>query len=393
MKKRFVPAILFCTLIPAFANAQGFILEDAKKLDALKTTLHRAMRLPGDTVLTQLMDNAQAAMKDSLYSVTFLKRRTAPSGNPHDYMSQAPYWWPDSTKKDGKPYIRRDGRINPERNDSKDYGQMGAMSRSVQALAKAFFISGDEKYAQRATKLLRTWFVDTATRMNPHLDYGQFIPGITAGRGIGIIETVGLTNIPDAITMLRKSKSWNAYVDTGVWHWFHQYRNWLQNSTNGKDEASQLNNHGTYYDLQVAVFSIYIGDTATAHDLLRTQTIKRIDQQFTIEGAQPLELIRTKSWGYSTMNLSGWCRLAKVGEIVGVDLWHYKTMDGKGIEKVFEWFAPYVLKQKRWPYEQIEPFTYETINELFRQAAKEYPGTLVARTAMALTAGPTGKDH
>jgi hypothetical protein len=209
--------------------------------------------------------------------------------------------------------------------------------------------------------------------MNPNLNFGQYIPGINDGRGIGIIETVGLTNIPDALAMMQQSKYLTANFVTGIKQWFNQYIEWLINSKNGKEERSQINNHGTYYDMQLADFALFIGDKALAQKVIKEQTIARIDQQLTVDGAQPLELVRTKSWGYSIMNLVGWCKLAVIADKISIDLWNTTTVDGKGIRRMFEWFTPHVLKEKTWKYEQIEPFSYDNILTIYSLANSKYP--------------------
>jgi hypothetical protein len=348
-----------------------FILQDEKKLTAFRQ-LYKGKDKNALQKVDSLIAEVNKTLQSGPYSVTYEKAKVAPSGDKHDYVSQAPYWWPDSSKPGGKPYIRRDGRINPERNLSKDYGQLGKLHTEVRQLGLAYYFTGNEQFAKKAVQLMQVWFIDTATRMNPNLNFGQYIPGINDGRGIGIIETVGLTNIPDALAMMQESPNITPAFITSVKQWFRQYADWLVNSKNGKDERSQINNHGTYYDMQLADYALFIGDTSLASKVIKEQTIPRIDQQFTVDGAQPLELIRTKSWGYATMNLVGWCKLATVAQHVAIDLWHTQTIDGKGIQRVIDWFTPYLLKEKTWKYEQIEPFSYNSILTVFNLAVEKY---------------------
>lgn len=354
--------------------ALQYILQDEQQLTTYKQ-LYKSKDPDAVKEVDSLMAQAREALQSGPYSVTFQKSKLPPSGDKHDYVSQAPYWWPDSSKPGGLPYIRKDGRINPERNQSKDYGQLGRLNVDIKQLGLAYYFTGDERYVLKAVTLMKTWFIDTATRMNPNLNYGQYIPGITDGRGIGIIETVGLANIPDALAMMQRSKNISPAFVSGIKQWFKEYTEWLMNSKNGKDERSQINNHGTYYDMQVADFALFTGDRSLAQKVIKEQTIPRIDQQFTVDGAEPLELIRTKSWSYSVMNLVGWCKLAVIADRVNIDLWHAETIDGKGIRRVLEWFMPYTIQEKTWKYEQIEPMSFNTITMLFDIAARRYPGS------------------
>jgi hypothetical protein len=375
-KQTFMP-YLYVILIVAGLNASaqtkntGFILQNEQQLSALKKQYNS-----GDAMVTKevnlLLANADKALTAGPYSVTLHKTKVAPSGNPHDYVSQAPYWWADPSKADGKPYIRKDGERNPEIYQLHDDSQLKDLCESVKKLSFAYYFTGKEQYAQKAAGLMNTWFIDAATKMAPNLNYAQYIPGINDGRGIGIIESRSLSNIPDALAMMQGSKSITGSLQTGVKQWFAEYLKWLQTSKNGKDEKGSQNNHGTYYDMQVVDFAIFSGDEKLARDVIQNRTIGRIDTQFTVDGKQPLELERTKSWSYSNMNLMGWCKLAVLADRLNVDLWHTEK-DGRGIKKCIAWLVPYLLKQKQWAFKQIEPMSYEDMLISCSLAKSKYP--------------------
>jgi hypothetical protein len=284
----------------------------------------------------------------------------------------APYFWPDPNKPDGLPYIRRDGKVNPER-DKYDAPLLGKMNRAVSTLALAYYLTGEERYAEHAALLLRTWFLDEKTRMNPNLNYGQFVPGVNEGRGNGIIDTVGLLSVVDAVGLLEGSKTWTKSDQAGMQAWFGEYVKWLRTSKNGKEEAAAANNHGTWYDVQVVTFALFSGEKEeSVKEFLEECKTKRIARQIDPDGKQTLELKRTKAYDYSLVNLRGLFALATLGDRVGVDLWHYETKDGRSIRKALDWMVPFAAGEKEWPYEQITQLKGASLAPLLRRAATAY---------------------
>ena len=281
------------------------------------------------------------------------KKQTPPSGDKHDYMSMGPYWWPNPSTPNGLPYVRRDGETNPEIASIPDQSNLVHMGNAVHALALGYYLTGDEQYASRAVLLLRTWFLDPATRMNPNLNYGQAIPGITVGRGIGLVSLRDLPLVLDGITLLSQSPSLTQADREGLRSWFNSYLDWLQNSHNGRDEAAAKNNHGSWYDQQLAGIALFLGDTTLARNVIETAETKRIAYQIRADGREPLELARTKSFSYSAFNLTALMCLAQEGQRAGVDLWDYRAPDGGSIRADLNFLLPYAAGEKKWTYESL----------------------------------------
>jgi len=300
-----------------------------------------------------LIQDAEQALEMQPVSVMD-KTKTPPSGDKHDYLSQAPYWWPDPTTPDGLPYIRRDGEVNPEyRSDATDRTNLGRMMDAVSTLGLAYGETQDERYAEHAAKLLRAWFLDPATRMNPNLDYAQGVPGISEGRGFGIIDTSGLTGVIRACGWLGRSDAFTDADNEAMREWFAAYLNWLQASENGKQEAATLNNHATHYDVQVVAYALFTGQRELARRIVEDAKTRRIATQIEPDGTMPLELERTRAFSYSTLNLRGFFDLADLARDLDVDLWNFETPDGRGLRKALDYLAPYVDESKTWPHPQI----------------------------------------
>lgn len=323
------------------------------------------------TAYKRLLKDADKVLEEGvLYSVMH-KKQIPPSGDKHDYMSQAPYWWPDPTKKDGLPYIKKDGVKNPELKDITDTNEMDDVEKDAQTTALAYFFSKDERYAAHAAKLIKTWFLDKETRQNPNLNFSQGIPGINKGRGIGIIESRELYKIIDAAILLRGSKSWSEDDHTALKKWFSEFLTWLLESPNGKDEAKEPNNHGNYYNMQVINFALFTEQKELA--LKQINIAKQlIIKQITPDGSQPLELARTKSWDYVNMNLLGYCFIARLADKVGADVWHFETSDGKSVKKCVNWLVPYLKKEKAWTHEQIKKMDYAETLAILKMSAKAF---------------------
>jgi len=342
----------------------------SEEVSRARTRLER-----GDTLLRPALDRllreADSALTAGPFSVMD-KTRVPPSGDRHDYISLAPYWWPDRRKPDGLPYIRKDGERNPETQADYDSPRLGRMIGAVNTLALAYYFTGSERYAQHAAQLLRAWFLDPATRMNPNLEYAQTIPGITGGRGTGIIDTRELPRLLDDIALLKGSPSWTVRDRQGMREWLTAYLQWLRTSRNGRDEFAAPNNHGSWYDAQTAALALFLSQPEVAREILESSKMRRIARQIEPDGSQPLELARTRSLDYSVFNLEALMQLAELGRNVDVDLWHYEAPGGGSIRKALDYLAPYADTSRKWPGRQITPMSPSRLLAMLRLGELAY---------------------
>jgi hypothetical protein len=321
----------------------------------------------------KLRQEADQALRVAPLSVT-QKSRVAPSGDPRDYASTAPYFWPDPAKPDGLPYVRRDGEVYPgSRTDESDIQRAQLLARTVGTLTRAYAATREEAYAAHAARLLRTWFLEPATGMRPHLNFAQGVPGVNTGRQIGIIEGTNLVGAVEDSLRLRGSAAWTDADHAALQQWTAAFLDWYLTSPFGVKEAAAGNNHGTHYDVQVMRMALFLDRTDLARQVAETAKTRRIAAQIEPDGRQPHELERATSWSYSRMNLGGFMQLASLAERVGVDLWRYETADGRGIRRALDFLVPYVRDPaKPWPYPQSKDADLRDFAPLLRQAAKAY---------------------
>ena len=297
-----------------------------------------------------LITQALRALNQTPLSVVD-KTKSALSGDKHDYYSMGPYWWPDPSKPNGEPYIRRDGVVNPERNgEGFDANRLSRLSDNVSNLALAHFYTGDLRYAQKAAQLIRVWFLDADTKMNPNLSYAQAIPGVTAGRAEGIIDGHRLIPVIESIGLLAPSAVLSQTEMRDLERWFGDLALWMATSPTGQEERAKSNNHGIFYDLLIAQFSLFARQPQIATQVISSFPETRMSRQFSADGSLPEELTRTRSWHYSHWTLGAIGKLAGLGECVGLDLWRTNLPDGRGLARSLAFMTKYVARENTWTF-------------------------------------------
>ncbi|QRP50811.1 alginate lyase family protein [Amycolatopsis sp. FDAARGOS 1241] len=368
-------------------------------LDGARLTKNRVGLLLGDatlrTSLGDLLDQADAALAKGPWTVVD-KDRVPPSGDKHDYLSLAPYWWPSqpatADNPQGCPYVQRDGVLNPETTAVPDKAERLTAFSSIYQLSLAWFYTRKPEYAQRAARDLRTWFLDTATKMNPNLNFAQGIPCKNDGRGIGIIEfAYTFTQVLDAAQILSTgAPGWSKSDAKGMQGWSADFLAWLRTSQNGKDEAAETNNHGSFYDMLTAGIALYTGDKALAKQIVLTAEKTRLDHQIAADGSQPEESTRTRSFHYHTFNLVALTRLAQIGRHVGVDLWSYHTPEGGSLFKAVDHLLPAATGgASQWPLPDLNFLQYAALDSVHAAADA---GDAQARAALPHIPAPPGGD-
>lgn len=311
-----------------------------------------ALAMPGTAFNVAEIDRVRilAAASNALAvaPITITKFRAELSeGGLHDYYSNGDYWWPNPDTTNGLPYVQRDGQSDPANfNEHRDC--LRQLHDAVAALGAAYKITGDDRYAAKAAGLLRVFFLDPATRMNPNLQYAQAVPGVASGRSFGIIDTLRLIEIPRAVEAMEKSPAFPPDVVKGLKEWFSDYITWMRTSKNGIQESNASNNHAVAYWLQVAVFAEFTGNQEDLAECRRRFEEVFVPKQMAPDGSFPRELARTKPYGYSIFQLDNMATLCQVLSTSMDNLWQFQLPDGRGIRKAMEFMYPYLLDKNKW---------------------------------------------
>lgn len=319
-------------------------------------------------------------------SYTIINKPYFPPGvKPNDYVSVSPYKWPNPDTPDGYPYISKDGQINPEsRTKYTDQKKISSMISAVQNLGLAYYYTEDVRYAKRIEDIIKEFFINPDTKMNPHLEYGQCTPtpNKPSGTAAGLIETAGLGQMLEGFTLASEKGGISQETINGLKEWVSEFLNWCDTSRIGIADRNGKQNHATHYDRQTTSYRLFLGKyngtdyIAKAKTYLKTYTYKRLTQQIKEDGSQPEELRRTKSWNYTNMNMKGFYQIAIMAEKIGIDLWFYKG--GRSVpplKKMIDWFLPYLAKEKSWTWKQIQKEPVNKIEWCLEIAAQRYDDT------------------
>jgi len=234
-----------------------------------------------------------------------------------------------------------------------DHDGLENMTNAVITLGTAYYYTQNEEYVKRAALFLGTYFVNSATKMNPNLNFGHFIPGVANGSHGAVIDLHLFPEMLEAIALLSQSANWPSDVDAGVKTWFAGYLDWLQNSTFGKQEKKETNNHGVWYDVQNGFIALHVGNQKLANTIAQEAVSARIEKQIETTGQLPAELARVNAWSYSEFCLDALFHIGIMASWTPTDLW---TAGSSRIRTALEWQLPYAELQKPWNYTQVLPF-------------------------------------
>ncbi len=286
-------------------------------------------------------------LRDQPITITAV-RSPRSAGDSHEYFSEGDYWWPDPANPEG-PYVQRDGHTNPDNFVAHRHALI-RLSVHVPALTAAWMVTRGKRYAAHAARHLRAWFIDSATSMRPHLLYAQAIKGRVTGRGIGIIDTLHLVEVVRAIERLEASAALSKSERDSVKEWFSRYVDWMTTHEYGIAERDAKNNHGTCWIVQAAEFARLTGRAdVTAFCRGRVKEVL-VPQQMASDGSFPLELARTKPYGYSLFNLDAMATACQILSTASDNLWTFELADGRGMRKALAFMTPFIADKTAWPH-------------------------------------------
>ena len=309
----------------------------------------------------RLRAEAEKRLKEGPWSVTSDRPKDV-GLDPHQYYSEAPYWWPNPDNANAA-YVRRDGQTNPNRFLS-NKAALNSMCDAVFTLGTAAFLLDEPRYAQRAARIVNTWFVNPRTRMEPNLEFAQAIPGTVDGRPAGLVEGRVLIRAIQGMEFLAQTGAWDAKDQLAVHKWFDEYLRWLTDSKNAIEEKRSSNNHASWWAAQTAAVASYVENRAVEKGVFDYYRTRIFPKQIRGNGSAPREEARTQSLSYSAFNLEAFTNVCRIAQVRGVDLWQVRAKNDATIATVVEYLKGYLEDPRRWSKEQISEFQNEGLYAL-----------------------------
>jgi hypothetical protein len=282
-------------------------------------------------------------------------------GTPHDFYSEA---------DPPKDTLKSDTTTAPFAAHS---DALLNFSIQVSALTAAFVLTTDARYATHAVRHLHAWFVDPATNMTPSLPYAKMVPGNPASHFEGILETVHLAEVAQAVSFLTRTEVMPPKDLAAIYAWFAAYLEWLGTTRVALLARDQKNHHGSSWLLQAAAFARLApqdnGGTrkpvpsASAQALVappneftglinlrhqfRTMTLRA---QIIADGSFPGEMTSPLPYRNSLFNLDMMAGICDLLSTRFESAWEYELQDGPGMHVAIAHYFPYILNRSAWPY-------------------------------------------
>ena len=292
--------------IPEFTSSNsGPYVYEISHLELIKDAID------SDPVLTEeynrLITGSEQLLTEEFQYVTD-KPTLPPSRNKNDYMSLARYLWPDAN---GDYTITRDGITNPEIYDY-DRPKLARFSQAVHSLSLAYYFSGDERFAEKASELLENWFFEPDTRMNPNMNHAQVAKNVNEGSAQGIIDGNDFIQVIDAVSLIYDSPHWTPEYHRKLKEWFYHFSIWIIKNYNSNAFCDDdfCNNISTWMDAQKTIYFLFSEQEERINSSVYIQPVsEKIDKQFTTTGVQSFERDRARSQHYVYFNLRGYANL------------------------------------------------------------------------------------
>lgn len=354
--KSVVSFILSAALIRAADIPKTLVSED--EAEPIHSAISRKEAWTVDPV-RHIRTEAEKRMKEGPWTVTAERPvGVTPDPDPHDYYSDAPYWWPNPDNPTG-PFVRKDGQVNPSRFIA-NKAALNSMCDAVFTLGTAAFLLDEPRYGQRAARVIQTWFINPKTRMNPHLQYGQVIRGMGNG-GSGILDGRSFIRAIQGMEFLAQTRTWDPKDQAAVRKWFEEYLRWLTTSQDAEDEKYSGNNHASWWAAQTAAVGTFVDNSAAQQMVFKYYKDHIFPRQIRVDGSAPREESRPRPQSYSTFNLEAFTTICRIAQVQGVNLW--TTHNGKNatIDTVITYLEPYLTDPRKWSKEQISDFPNDAL--------------------------------
>ncbi|MEL6987247.1 MAG: alginate lyase family protein, partial [Bacteroidota bacterium] len=233
-------------------------------------------------------------------------------------------------------------------------------------------LTGKQEYAKKAAELIRVWFLDETTRMNPNLNHAQCRLGHNNGSKSGVLDGRLMIRALEGSLLIKGSFELSEKEYKALKIWAKAYFEWLTTNELAVQEAASKNNHGCYYDAQAIYFALYSENFEAAKHIANNFIENRILYQIKTDGSMPKEVARTRPLFYSIYNLHAMFIVAHLAEKVDVNIWQFDERNPR-LRAGLDYLVPYVDQEKLWPKPTIGEVNRMELFPILHMANQVYP--------------------
>lgn len=271
-------------------------------------------------------------------------------GTRHDFYSEPDDFFPEADPK--LPWVQRPGSLNAAAFTA-HRDAVYNMSVTVTALAAAYVVSADAKYAARATDHLEAWFVAADTRMNPTLQLAGRVPNTPTGRPDGVIDSLPLAEVARSLRFLVTMEDVDRLA--AVHRWFADYAGWLNDSRTAGLARDMKDRHASSWLFQCAAYADanvtgLTSDDAALNILRHRFHTVTLRAQMNGNGIFTREVTTANPFRNSLFNLDLLSLSCEMLTTRFDNPWEFELQDGPGLRAAIAFHYPYMRTPTTWPY-------------------------------------------
>ena len=186
-------------------------------------------------------------------------------------------------------------------------------------LTLASYFSDDNSYADHAVSIIKEWFLDQNTKVNPSKVFTEATHRL--------LKTTYVYTLFDSLRLLRKKGRFSEDEWHGLQRWFTQVMEAMDQSARAWRLGYTSKDHiGLYYDIQYSSIAAFINNSTQMYKTIQ-DSIARLYEHVAPDGTLHNEITKKSCESNQIFALAGWQTMDRMASKLGIDLWNQAIDD------------------------------------------------------------------